>query len=120
MRPRAGGANRTALDAYPHPRQETPVPDLAIDPEQRPPYRRRWLLRAGAEAGWWTYESENAAGVPVAGVTYDETSYTIKLPAGPRVTIVAGEVEGWVTREAVLRDDVNRIRYRRGLPGDPE
>lgn len=94
------------------------MPDLAIDPEQRPPYRRRWLLRTGAEAGWWAYESENPAGVPVGGTTYDETSYTVKTPSGQRVTITAGEVEGWVLREAIDRRDVDRIRYRRGLPGD--
>jgi hypothetical protein len=91
-------------------------PELAIDPTQRPPYRRRWLLRRGAELNWWAYESENPPGTPVAGVTYDETSYTIKLPDGPRVTVLAGEVEGWVTREAVMRDQVDAIRYRRGLP----
>src|SRR6185312_10833403 len=95
---------------------EIDVPELAIDPDQRPPYRRRWLLRKGAEAGWWTYESENPAGVAVAGVTYDETSYTIKTPTGERVTVVASEVEGWVLREAVSRNAVDLIRYRQGLP----
>jgi hypothetical protein len=93
-----------------------PEPELAIDPNQRPPYRRRELLRRGTEADWWVYESENPAGQAVGGVTYDETSYTIKLPDGQRVTLLGGEVEGWVTREAIARGDVQRIRYRRGLP----
>lgn len=96
------------------------MPDLVVDPEQRPPYRRRALLRAGADAGWWTYESENPAGLAVGGVTHDETSYTVKMPDGLRVTILGSEVEGWVTREAVARDDVDRIRFRRGLPGDDQ
>lgn len=96
------------------------MPELVIDPEQRPPYRRRALLRRCAELGWWAYESENPAGVPVAGMTYDEISYTIKMPDGLRVTIVASEVEGWVAREGVARDAVDEIRYRRGLPGDDQ
>lgn len=96
------------------------MPDLAFDPDQRPPYRRRWLLRTGADAHWWTYESENPAGVPVAGRTYAEVSYTVRLPDKSRITILGSEVEGWVMREAVMRGDVDRIRYRRGLPGDEQ
>lgn len=96
------------------------MPELVIDPDQRPQYRWRWLLRRGAELDWWKYESENPAGLPVAGVTYDETSYTIKMPDGLRVTVLAGEVEGWVTREAVARGKVDEIRFRRGLPGDDQ
>lgn len=98
------------------------MPDLAIESDQRPPYRRRWLLRRPAELGleWWTYESENPAGAQIGGTRYDETSYTLKMPTGLRVTLVASEVEGWVLHKAVAEDRVDDFRYRRGLPGDDQ
>jgi hypothetical protein len=70
-----------------------------IPSEQRPPYRRRALMRRGAEAGWWTYESENPPGhTDAAGVTHSGVTYTVRLPDGPRVVLTADEVDGWLTK----------------------
>jgi hypothetical protein len=94
------------------------VPDLPIGPDRRPPYRRRDMLRAGAAASppWWKYESENPPGHTVGSVTYDEVTYTVKMPNGRRVTLLGGEVEGFVIREALDRPDgFERVAYRRGL-----
>lgn len=92
------------------------MPDLPINPDQRPPYRRRAVLRAGDEAGWWTYESENPAGSTIGGVTYDEVTHTLKMPDDSRVTLPASEVEGWAHREARLHEGgLERIAYRPGL-----
>lgn len=93
------------------------MPELPVDPELRPPYRRRELLRVGTEARWWLYESENPAGWrDAAGVDYLETSYTVKLPGERRLTLLAGEVEGFVIREALLHEGgMERIAFRDGL-----
>jgi hypothetical protein len=98
------------------------VPDLPVNPDQRPPYRRRELLRIGNDAAWWTYESENPAGyVDAAGVQYDETTYTIRAQGGGRLTLLATEVEGFVLGQALGREGgLQLIAYRRGLlPEDP-
>lgn len=71
------------------------MPVLPIGPN-RPPYRRRTLLRAGTEVGWWAYESENPPEhLDPAGQPYGVTTYTVRTPAG-RVTLTAGEVDGLV------------------------
>lgn len=62
--------------------------------DQRPPYRRRALLRQGQSEGWWAYESENPAGHrDAAGVEYSDTSYTVRMPSGQRVTLRADQVD---------------------------
>lgn len=87
------------------------MPELPLNPELRPPYRRRLLLRTGQELGWWEYESENPAGHTAGGVTYDQDTYTVRLPAGRRLTLLVTEVDRLLeltTAEAIL-DEVKRI-----------
>lgn len=87
------------------------MPQLPVDPDQRPPYRRRALLRIGQDEGWWDYESENPPGYVAGAVTYDETTYTIRLPDRRRLTLTGGEVDQLLTLDdaAGVRAQVARI-----------
>lgn len=118
---RDGGACRDGRPRplLPVPVKEIPdVPDLPLNPDLRPPYRRRLLLRLGQESGWWTYESENPPGHVADGWTYARTSYTLRLPDNRRVALLVSEVDELLTlttweavRAAVER--MIRVRQRR-------
>lgn len=86
------------------------MPQLPLNPDLRPPYRRRLLLRIGQEAGWWDYESENDPGHVAGGVTYDQASYTIRH-TGQRVTLTVAEVDRLLTLDDpdALRAEVARL-----------
>ncbi len=86
------------------------MPVLPEDSDQRPPYRRRALLRVGQAEGWWDYESENPPGHVAGGVTHDETTYTIRLPGGRRLALTVDQVDQLLTLdEAGVRAEVDRI-----------
>lgn len=90
-----------------------------IAPDLSPPARRRVLLKAGADAGWWEYLGENPAGyTDPAGVTYIGPTYTIRAAQAETDRIIlAAEVEGYVlaTADQYGPDAVDRIAYRDGL-----
>ncbi len=96
------------------------MPRILVDSSQRPPYRRRALMRAGQEAGLWEYESENPAGyVDADGVEYDQVSFTVRLPRRfrpSRLTLLASEVDELLEQEELTIDGVRRIAARRQSP----
>ncbi len=94
---------------------------LAVDPGASDGARRRTLLNLCREQGWFEYESENPAGfAPEGGEAYDVVTYSIALPDGAPVTLLAGEVEGFVYATALQYGDeaVAAIAYRVGMVPD--
>lgn len=90
---------------------------LAIPLGTPEPRRRRMLLDIGRQKDWFDYESENPPGfTDEQGVTHPVTTYSVVLLDGTLpVTLHAEEVEGFVYREALERDDVASIAWREGM-----
>lgn len=90
---------------------------LAIPIGTPEPRRRRMVLDICRQKGWLEYESENPPGfTDERGVTYPVTTYSVVLLDGTLpVTLTADEVDGFVYREALERDDVASIAWREGM-----
>lgn len=89
---------------------------LAILPDASDVSRRRTALNVCHDKGWFGYESENAPGfTDYHGVSYQVTTYSIRLPDGTPITLTAGEVDGFVYATALEHDEVEAIAYRNGM-----
>jgi hypothetical protein len=90
---------------------------LAVDPSLSDSSRRRELLTICRDKGWFDYESENPPGfVDDQGVRRAGYSYTVVLYDGTlRLTVDADLIDGFIYREAVERDDVAAIAWRKGM-----
>ena len=78
--------------------------------------RRFLMLNRGDALGWLGFQSANPPGyVDHNGVTYPGWTYSITLQDETRITLVEGEVEGFVYATALEHDQVAEIVYRDGM-----
>lgn len=78
--------------------------------------RRFLMLNRGDALDWFGFRAANPPGyVDHQGVTYTVWTYSIMLHDETQITLVEGEVEGFVYATALEHDQVAEIAYRDGM-----